>query len=190
MFSFIWDMNHWNRLDIIIKIATGMTGRKQNKSTAFIFALWNLMSNNFTADNWMRTGFIDRYAWHCVRQGQVQTNGCTFVWFSTRFQRIMSQHLLFDRFLRRRNHGNLPEFIVGRDGWDDHLAELPQQLRRRRGRFLAHIGRHWPRGDGGHALSIHRFGQWPFGLLGCAGLPELLWRQCHVRYAAEEGLRW
>ena len=82
LFSFIWNMTYWNRLDI-----KNTTGGKPNKSTRFLFALWqnlaalayhNAMHNNrlkpvripLSAVEWFDMRFNrSLHAWYCVRQG-------------------------------------------------------------------------------------------------------------------------
>ena len=110
LFSFIWDITRWNWVDIEIA-----TGGKPNKSTGKIIALWknltalaytmpcitidwNQSTSHYQRWNGLTWDSIDRlHAWYCVRQGcrslsKCNKFSCTFVWFSTRFKRVMSQN--------------------------------------------------------------------------------------------------
>ena len=101
LFSLIWDMTRWNRMDNKTD-----TGGKPNKSTANLFALWKhseafayytmsciTIDWNQSASQYLRwtnlTGSIDRYmrCIVCARQecrifSKCKKTTCTLVWVS------------------------------------------------------------------------------------------------------------
>ena len=102
LFSSIWDMTRWNRLDVKIS-----TGKKQNKSTGIYFALWtqfgtlgvhNTMHVTIDLSSQIISPLIMGCGLHgfnrslcmvlcttkCRICSQCNKKSCTFVWFSPR----------------------------------------------------------------------------------------------------------
>ena len=114
LFSLFWDISIRWRNWLGIRIATGGNQTKvQDFCCCKIRHSWRAHNAIYVAIDWicqiispqiLGCGLvkIDRYAWHCVRQGlrivsKCKQIGCIFVWFpvsvliSIQFQRVMSR---------------------------------------------------------------------------------------------------